>query len=297
MTTVYFVAGKLGLMLAFVHANATAVWPPTGIALAGLLFLGYRIWPAIFLGAFLVNISTPLAADVTAGHTVGGLPGVVLKNISAAVPFATSFGIAVGNTLEGLLGAEAAATTSVPSWMRPQVLAGAKSEPTDWKSLLAQLHLTALKRSKREEKISLDLLARLAVVKFLRAEMNLQFAQVLERCRILLKSYDDGRPRKALEYREHVASFQVRKKIILRKVGQQNMCQGKVRIGFGGIAPVLQPHLNVQCFHFGQSFLTEGAGFLRFGGHLHSTFLLATEANAEGEQQDCYQSKIAGRDH
>ncbi len=122
--------------------------------------------------------------------------------------------------VEGLLAAEAAATTSVPSWMRPLGLAGAKSEPTDWKSLLAQLHLAALKRSKREEKISLDQLARLAVVKFLRAEMNLQFAQVLERCRILLKSYDDGRQRKALEYREHVASFQVRKKIILRKVGQ-----------------------------------------------------------------------------
>jgi hypothetical protein len=122
--------------------------------------------------------------------------------------------------VEGLLAAEAPATTPVPSWMRPRGLAAAKSEPTDWKSLLAQLHLTALKRSKREEKISLDQLARLAVVKFLRAEMNLQFAQVLERCRILLKSYDDGRQRKALEYREHVASFQVRKKIILRKVGQ-----------------------------------------------------------------------------
>src|ERR1700730_5814545 len=122
--------------------------------------------------------------------------------------------------VEGLLAAEAPATTAVPSWMRPRGLAAAKSEPTDWKSLLAQLHLTALKRSKREEKISLDQLARLAVVKFLRAEMNLQFAQVLERCRILLKSYDDGRQRKALEYREHVASFQVRKKIILRKVGQ-----------------------------------------------------------------------------
>src|SRR6185437_8845795 len=56
LTTVYFVAGTLGLKLAFVHANATAVWPPTGIALAGLLVLGYRVWPAIFLGAFLVNI-------------------------------------------------------------------------------------------------------------------------------------------------------------------------------------------------------------------------------------------------
>jgi hypothetical protein len=122
--------------------------------------------------------------------------------------------------VEGLLAAEAPATTSVPSWMRRQAPAGAKSEPTDWKSLLAQLHLTALKRAKREEKISLDQLARLAVAKFLRVEMNLQFAQVLERCRVLLKSYDDGRQQKALEYREHVASFQVRKKIILRKVGQ-----------------------------------------------------------------------------
>src|ERR1051325_6269928 len=54
----YVFAGKLGLALAFVHANATAVWAPSGIALAGLLVLGYRVWPAIFLGEFLVNIST-----------------------------------------------------------------------------------------------------------------------------------------------------------------------------------------------------------------------------------------------
>src|SRR5438874_10066704 len=80
LAAVYFAAGKLGLRLAFVHANATAVWPPTGIALAGLLLLGYRVWPAIFLGAFLVNITT-------AGSVV------------------TSLGIATGNTLEALLGA------------------------------------------------------------------------------------------------------------------------------------------------------------------------------------------------
>lgn len=79
LLTVYFLAGKLGLMLAFVHASATAVWPPTGIALAGLLVLGYRVWPAIFLGAFLVNITT--------GGSV-----------------ATSIGAATGNTLEGLMG-------------------------------------------------------------------------------------------------------------------------------------------------------------------------------------------------
>ena len=45
LTVVYVVAGKLGLLFASVHASATAVWPPTGIALAALLLLGRRAWP------------------------------------------------------------------------------------------------------------------------------------------------------------------------------------------------------------------------------------------------------------
>jgi diguanylate cyclase (GGDEF)-like protein/PAS domain S-box-containing protein len=77
---VYFVAGKLGLMLAVVNPSATAVWPPTGIALAAFLVLGYRVWPAILLGAFFVNVTT-------------------------AGSIATSIGIAIGNTLEGAVGA------------------------------------------------------------------------------------------------------------------------------------------------------------------------------------------------
>jgi signal transduction histidine kinase len=81
LTGVYFVAGKLGLSLALVHASASPVWPPTGIALAAFLVLGRRVWPAIFAGAFLVNVTTEGNA-------------------------ATSIGIAVGNTLEGLAGAE-----------------------------------------------------------------------------------------------------------------------------------------------------------------------------------------------
>jgi PAS domain S-box-containing protein len=80
LTLAYLIAGKLGLLLAFVHASATAVWPPTGIALTAFLLLGTRVWPAILLGAFLVNVTTA---------------GSVL----------TSIGIATGNTLEGLLGA------------------------------------------------------------------------------------------------------------------------------------------------------------------------------------------------
>ncbi len=76
---VYFAAAKLGLKLAFFHPSATPVWPPTGIALASLLLIGYRAWPGIFLGAFLANLTTR---------------GTVW----------TSLGIATGNTLEGLIG-------------------------------------------------------------------------------------------------------------------------------------------------------------------------------------------------
>src|SRR6202040_743444 len=58
LAAVYFLAGKLGLKLAFVNASVTAVWPCTGIALAAFLVLGYRVWPAILTGAFLVNLTT-----------------------------------------------------------------------------------------------------------------------------------------------------------------------------------------------------------------------------------------------
>ena len=80
LAVVYIAAGKLGLLFASVHASATAVWPPTGIALAALLLLGRGAWPAVAVGAFVVNVTT-------------------------AGSVATSLGIALGNTLEGLLGA------------------------------------------------------------------------------------------------------------------------------------------------------------------------------------------------
>ena len=129
--------------------------------------------------------------------------------------------------LEGLLAAEAPQNAQGPSWMRTAAAEarrradGGTSDRSDWKPLLAELHLAALNRAKKEEKLSLDLLARLALIKFLRTEMALQFAQLLERCRVLLKSYDGIRQGKAVEYRERVAAFQVRKKIILRKTGQE----------------------------------------------------------------------------
>ena len=80
LAVAYFIAGKLGLQLASVNPSATAVWPATGIALAALVLLGPGLWPAILLSAFLVNITTTGA-------------------------IATSLGVAIGNTLEAVVGA------------------------------------------------------------------------------------------------------------------------------------------------------------------------------------------------
>jgi len=125
--------------------------------------------------------------------------------------------------VDGLLSAEASQSPAGPSWLRSKTgpAPPPKNDPAEWKSVLTELHVASLNRAKKEEKIAIDLLARLAVTKFLRTEMNQQFAQVLERCRVLLKNYDGIRQGKAVEYRERVAAFQVRKKIILRKTGQE----------------------------------------------------------------------------
>jgi PAS domain S-box-containing protein len=71
-------------MLASARPEITPVWPPAGIALAALLVLGYRVWPGIFLGAFLASVTgvfdVAAAAGVAAGNTLEGLAGVWLLN-------------------------------------------------------------------------------------------------------------------------------------------------------------------------------------------------------------------------
>ena len=74
----YFAAAELGLSLAFVHTNVTAVWPPAGIAIAALLIFGLELWPGIFLGALAANLPTN-------------------------IPVGSAFGIACGNTLQALV--------------------------------------------------------------------------------------------------------------------------------------------------------------------------------------------------
>src|SRR5262249_38589849 len=54
----YFLLAKLGLQLASHNPSATPVWPPTGFALAMVLLLGQRVWPAVFAGALIANATT-----------------------------------------------------------------------------------------------------------------------------------------------------------------------------------------------------------------------------------------------
>lgn len=80
LAAIYIVVAKFGLSLAFVTPQVTTVWPATGVALAAMLLLGKKFWPGIFIGAFIANVFT---------HE----------------PVFVAIGIAIGNTLEALLGA------------------------------------------------------------------------------------------------------------------------------------------------------------------------------------------------
>ena len=80
IAVVYVALAKFSLALASVNPSASPIWPPTGFALATMLLLGYRIWPAILVAAFIVNATT-------------------------AGSLYTSLAIATGNTLECVIGA------------------------------------------------------------------------------------------------------------------------------------------------------------------------------------------------
>src|SRR5882672_165884 len=74
LAAVYFFAAKVALLLAIPPGYATAAWPPSGIALAAVLLFGSRIWPGIWLGAALINLtiqgSPLLAVLIGTGNTL-----------------------------------------------------------------------------------------------------------------------------------------------------------------------------------------------------------------------------------
>lgn len=121
LIVVYFFAGKLGLQFAFLNSSATPVWPPTGIALAALLLLGYRVAPAIFIGAFLVNITTTgsisSSLGIAAGNTLEALAGAFLVNryANGLAAFDRARHILAFSVLAGLVSTLISATIGVTS--------------------------------------------------------------------------------------------------------------------------------------------------------------------------------------
>jgi hypothetical protein len=96
-----------------------------------------------------------------------------------------------------------------------------KAGPADLKTLLVSIHLAILNRAKADGNPSIDMLGRLAVLKFIRSELQAQFAKILEQCRMKSKALEGVRQVKMMQTQELVSSFQVRKKIILRRAGQE----------------------------------------------------------------------------
>jgi integral membrane sensor domain MASE1 len=126
----YVVAAKLGFTFAFATKQVTAVWPPTGIALAALLLFGYRVWPGIWIGAFVSNALSAepawAAGAIATGNTLAPLFGNLL--LRRFGDFETSlervrdvlllalFGSAIAMTVSATNGVAVLALAHIVSW-------------------------------------------------------------------------------------------------------------------------------------------------------------------------------------
>ena len=86
----YLGVAKLSLLLAIPPGYATAVWPPSGLAVAALLLFGNRMWPGVWLGAALANLmvhSSPSAALlIGTGNALEALAGAALMRRYVGMP-------------------------------------------------------------------------------------------------------------------------------------------------------------------------------------------------------------------
>jgi PAS domain S-box-containing protein len=94
VAVLYFLAAKLGLSLAFINASVSPVWPPTGVAIALGLWLGYRAMPGVLLGAllanyFLTDVGLVTAAGISFGNALEAITAVYLvrRFVGSSNPF------------------------------------------------------------------------------------------------------------------------------------------------------------------------------------------------------------------
>ncbi|MBW3584974.1 MAG: MASE1 domain-containing protein [Cyanobacteria bacterium 0813] len=77
----YALGARLAISIQGVSPFASSVWPPAGIAQAGLLLFGRKLWPAIVLGTFLLNFVNP--NEQIFAVWLGGNAGAILQAVFA----------------------------------------------------------------------------------------------------------------------------------------------------------------------------------------------------------------------
>ncbi|MGH2848468.1 MAG: MASE1 domain-containing protein, partial [Thermoleophilaceae bacterium] len=76
----YYLAGRLGLELAYLDGAVAAMWPPAGLGVAVLFLYGIRLWPGIVIGDLLLaDFSTPLGTVL--GQNVGNTLALVIATL------------------------------------------------------------------------------------------------------------------------------------------------------------------------------------------------------------------------
>ena len=82
VASAYFMGARLGLSIPYIGSHITLIWLPTGIAVASMMRWGYKVWPGVFLGALLANISVDaqisLGISIALGNTLGPVLAVVI---------------------------------------------------------------------------------------------------------------------------------------------------------------------------------------------------------------------------
>src|SRR5215212_9978389 len=81
LAAAYYLAGRLGLELAYLDGAVAALWPPAGLGVAVLFRFGVRLWPGVVIGDLLLgDYSTPLPTVLaqTVGNTVAVVAGALL---------------------------------------------------------------------------------------------------------------------------------------------------------------------------------------------------------------------------